>query len=128
MERRNEIKKLERPEISGTEDNSLDEYIKQKKLKDAQIDKEMAERQKQQIQEIEERKALNREKTYKKKMYWISLSVEKRKKLLLTKKKEKCIKKIKNIINILFNLSVFIILTFLSGFVIWILGKMSGRF
>lgn len=47
MERRDKIKKLERPEFSGSEDISLDEYIKQKALKDAQIDKEMAKRQKQ---------------------------------------------------------------------------------
>ena len=54
MERRNQIQKLERPEIQETESVALEEYIKQKKLKDSQIDQEMATRQKRQIQEIEE--------------------------------------------------------------------------
>ena len=53
----------------------------------------MAKRQKQQLQETEEKKALNREKTRKKKMLWISLSVEERKKLLFNKKKAKYTKK-----------------------------------
>ena len=113
--------------------------IKQKKLKDIQIDQEMATRQKRQIQEIEEerkekikrkeeKQARNREITRKKKMYWLSLTPEKKKKLIFNIKKEQCIKKIKKVIHILFNLSIAVILILFFSFTAFIFGKIFGKF
>ena len=139
MERRNQIQKIERPEIQETESVALEEYIKQKKLKDIQIDQEMATRQKRQIQEIEEerkekikrkeeKQAHNREITRKKKIYWLSLTPEEKKKLIFNIKKEQCIKKIKKVIHILFNLSIAVILILFFSFTAFIFDKIFGKF
>ena len=139
MERRNQIQKLERPEIHETESVALEEYIKQKKLKNIQIDQEMATRQKRQIQEIEEerkekikrkeeKQARNREITRKKKMYWLSLTPEEKKKLIFNIKKEQYIKKIRKVIHILFNLSITVILILFFSFTAFIFGKIFGKF